>query len=469
MSGTPGYLRWQPSEWLKVAVNMLPLLDKGETRLVALARSMRRCLGKDRHKPDEWIHRTSAQGNSQLNEYLQRARTMSEEERATHTVLTPAQQYALDNPEAPVKPRKVPAPRKRLDEGREYTGMVRWTTLERAKIVRMVKWFQEHGVKSSLGRMMVEAQELVLPADRRRAVAGLMQANHGGQNTRTFADGEANLWLLKDVPFNPPLPPRGESGEETGESPAVETAQEGPESVQIGPNATEPVHTPPETVSTPPIASGTVREGMSAGLQAFAVTMAGALDSLLMSHAALVIHTLDAKIQEQSTRMGAELAALIAKGLQSTVRGIMEQELGPLAAPAPAPAPASASQSATATPVYAPAPAPVPEPAAEAPKSRQLKVDVVGLNTPGLEQLVRQGFGPEVDLRFFDPDSAGSYAPHKGRECIMVTHRVPHALKDKIRAAKVEPLYVKATVGHIVHAIEELQRAQFIAGAAHHH
>jgi predicted component of type VI protein secretion system len=208
---------------------------------------------------------------------------------------------------------------------------------------------------------------------------------------------------------------------------------------------------------------------MSEALQAYAATMAGALDSLLMSHAALVVHTLDAKITEQSNRMGQELAALIAHKLQSTVRGIMEQELGgPLGSATTAPAPAS--DTATATPVYAPKPAPEPAPSPEPPKpSRQLKVDVVGLNTPAMEQLVKAAFNGETDIRFFDPDSKNSYAPHRDRECIMLTHRIPHVLKDKIRAAKVEPLYVKPTPGHVIHAIEELLRARAVAQAAHQH
>ena len=473
MSGTPGYVRWQPAEWLKVAVNMLPLLEKGDTRLVALARSMRRCLGKDRHKEDEWIHRTSAAGNTQMNEYLQKARNLSDEERALHTVLTPAQQYALDNPDNPVKPRKPAPPRKKLDEGRNYKGNFRWTTLEKAKIVRMVKWFQEHGVTTSLGRMMVEAQELVLPPDRRRAVAGIMQANHGGGNVRTFADGEANLWLLKDVPFNPPIPPGAEateaaSDESTPPPPSSDSAMPlaGPESIIPGSNAS--AVTLPHTDAPALAPTGTLREAMNAAVAEFGDTLREAMDKLLLTHTAIVVHQLQGRIEATARQTAQEMAALIETGIAGKLRGVLLEELGgPSTTPPREPADPG---KATATPVYAPPPPEEPAaPAEAAPKSRQLKVDVVGLNTPALEELVRKGFGPEVDLRFFDPDSSGSYAPHKGRECIMVTHRIPHALKDKIRAAKVEPLYVKPTVGHVVHAIEELQRAQHIAAAAHHH
>lgn len=199
----------------------------------------------------------------------------------------------------------------------------------------------------------------------------------------------------------------------------------------------------------------------------------GALDTLLMTHSALVLHSIESRLADQATSTAKQLATLLETSMRDSVRAIMEHELGgPVTAPSSSPA-----GMATATPHYAPAPQPAPAiespaPAAApepAPKGRQLKVDVVGLNTPDLEQRVRRGFGPEVDLRFFSPDSAGSYSPHRGRECIVVVSRIPHTLKYKIKAAKIEPLYVKATEGHVIHAIEELQRAHVVASAAHGH
>lgn len=463
MSGTPGYVRWAPSEWLRVAVNMLPYLDKGDTRLVALGRAMRRCLSKDRHKDDPWVHKTSAPRNVQMNQYLDKARALSDDERAMHYVPTPAEAYALANPDAPVKPRKAPAPRKRLDEGRDYGGNVRWTTLEKAKIVRMVKWFEEHGVKTSLGRMMVEAQELVLPADRRRAVGGIMQGNHGGQNKRAYEDGANNLWLLKDIPFNPPQPP--------GDEPeASEQAQEATQAAQEAPNEPEVVHTPPDAPRALAAPPGSIREAMTAAVAQFGDTLRSAMDTLLMQQTALVIHQMESRMLEQASRTAAEVAGLIEGELRKSVHAMVEQELGgPVSPP-------SVDGKATATPIYVapPAdPANVPKGLADqpapTPKVKQLKVDVVGMNNGREEQLIREAFNGETDLRFFNPDSSGSYAPHRGRECIMVTQRVPHSLKFKIKAAGVEPLYVKPTTGHVIHAIEELLRAQGIAQAAHSH
>lgn len=444
-------IKWTNEEWLRVAVNMLPFLEQGLPRAVALQKSQRRCLPSERQRDQPSLIHAAAPSSLAFNKYLDIVRALPEDERASKTV--------------PMPERKKPAPRKKLDEGRVYTGNFRWTTLEKAKIARMVSWFKEHGVTSSLGRMMVEAQELVLPADRRRAVAGLMQGNHTGANQRAYDDGINNLWLLKDIPFNPPRPP-GSEPEEVAEA---EQAQEAPETAQEATNEPEPVQTQPERAIPErlmPATGGTLREAMTVAVAQFGDTLRAAMDTLLLQHTALVIHQMETRMVEQASRTASEVAALIERQLRASVHAMVEQELGPVSPP-------SVDGKANATPHYAPAPAPLveaPAPAPEAaPKSRQLKVDVVGLNTPDLEQRVRRGFGPEVDLRFFDPDSKGSYAPHRGRECIMVTQRVPHALRHKIKAAGIEPLYVKATEGHVIHAIEELQRAHNMALAAHQH
>jgi hypothetical protein len=106
------------------------------------------------------------------------------------------------------------------------------------------------------------------------------------------------------------------------------------------------------------------------------------------------------------------------------------------------------------------APEPQPEHEAEADRVRLVKVDVVGLNHGGMEQQVRSAINGGADLRFFDPDIKNGYAPHRGRHCILVIGRIPHSIKEKAKSAGVEPIYVKSTPGHVIHAIEELQRAE---------
>lgn len=145
--------------------------------------------------------------------------------------------------------------------------------------------------------------------------------------------------------------------------------------------------------------------------------------------------------------------------MRETVHKIVEVELGgPVSAPSEAAAPPAALAETPAPTAAGAAPAAPPsEPAHD--ERRVLKVDVVGLNNGTQEQQVRAAFNGNTDLRFFDPDTQAGYAPHRGRHCIMLTHRVPHALKAKIKAARVDPIYVRPTVGHVVHAIEELHRA----------
>lgn len=454
-----GHIKWGTEEWRRVAVNTLARMAKGETRLVALANAMRRALPKARHHDDKWLQKNSAPAAKYLNAHLETARAMTEAERLPYLVLTPAQAHALANPDAPPLVRKSPPPRKRLDEGREYAGNVRWTTLEKAKLVRMVDWFKSHGVTSTLGRMIVEAQELVLPVDRRRAVKGIMQSVTGGFLVRLYEEGKNNLWLIKDVPFDPPRPPGDEPAESQQAQEATETAIPGDET------AAASLTPPPPLDALAPGPTGTLREAMASAAQAFGASIMGALDNLLMTHSALVLHSIESRLSDQASTTVKQLATLLESSMRDSVRAIMEHELGgPVTPPPAAPAPRA--------PAAAPAPvaqAQTPAPATPAPKSRQLKVDVVGLNNGQMEKLVRDAFGGDTDLRFFDPDSSGSYAPHRGRECIMVTQRVPHALKYKIKAAGVEPLYVKATTGHVIHAIEELLRAQNIAQLAHSH
>lgn len=212
------YIRWRHSEWLQVAVNMLPRLEKGESNLVALANAMRKVIPKDRWQHDDYLaHATQPKrALGLLKSQLDKARALPEAERHALLVLTPAQRFALENPDAPKPVRKSPPKRGRLDEGREYKNHHRWTTLDKAKLARMIVWFQDHGVTAALSRMFIEAQELVLPREHRMSVRSI------GVGTKRlplyFAEGKANLWLLKDVPFNPPHPKDGEQAQEATET-----------------------------------------------------------------------------------------------------------------------------------------------------------------------------------------------------------------------------------------------------------
>jgi hypothetical protein len=455
------YIRWTHAEWLKVAVNMLPRLDRGESNLVALANAMRKVVAKNRWQSDQFIAHTCQPKRAQglLKSWLDKARALPEAERNALLVLTPAQRFALENPDAPKpepKPRKSQAKpdterliaRAGSDKGRVYKGGAKWTTREWALIARMVKWFQTHGVTLALSRLVIEAQELVLDADRRRSLPGIQASIGNGRLERAIAVGMQNAYLVTDVPFNPPHPP--------GSEPAEEAAQ-APETAQIEAISPQSVQTQPEA-PTRPLAAGTLREDMSAAAQAFGNTVMQALDTLLGHHTQLVLSSMEARLAESSARMAAEVASMVQNGMRRAVADMLAHELGGAVSEAPQPG----GITAPAPPIPPKHHNPVP-PSANRPE--QLKVDVVGFEIGEQQTTVEKAFAGEVDLRFIHPDKINVFAPHRGRHVVMMVGRVPHSLGDKFRAAKVEPIYVKRTPGHVIHAIEELQRARGMQSA----
>lgn len=459
------FIRWKNDEWLRVGVNMAHRLDKGDANLQALATAMRKALPKERQQHDEYLHKLMQPKwfAKVLAPLLETCRALPEAERNAMLVLTPAQRFALENPDAPKPARAVPVRKTQripdserllapagIDKGRVYTNGTRWTTLEKAKLVRMVEYFQSHGVKSALSRLVIEAQELVMPADRRHNIKGIQASVSTGGLEKLMAEGRNNLWLLDGIPFDPPKPPRSEE-------PATETAPAGQETAQNDANAAQPVQTQPEPTPAPlPAAS------MSEAAQAFGHTMMQALDTLLGHHTQLVLASIETRLAEASARMAAEAASMIQLGMRKAVADMLAHELGgPVAPPAvTAPAPAAPAAADGKTPPPAPNHHHNPVPPS-ADRAEQLKVDVVGFEIGAQETLVQKSFGPgEVDLRFIHPDKMSSFAPHRGRHVVMMIGRVPHALSEKFRASKVTPIIVRRTPGHVIHAIEELQRAR---------
>lgn len=449
------YIRWTHDEWLRVAANMLPRLEKGETNLVALANSMRKVIAKDRQQSDKFIAYTCQPKRAEglLKRWLDAARALPDEKRNALLVLTPAQRFALENPDAPKPQRKSPPPRRRLDEGRVYKNHNKWTTLEKAKLARMVHYFKDHGVASPLSRLFIEAQELVLPADRRHSIASIQVGQK--RLPSILAEGERNLWLLKDVPFDPPHPP--------GATEQQDAAPQATETAQIEANAAEPVQTPPEPAPAP-LPAGTLRDDMTAAAQAFGNTVMQALDTLLGRHTQLVLASMETRLAESSSRMAAEVAGMVEAGMRKAVSNMLAHELGgPVAHAVTAPAP-------PAPPADGKTPPPAPNmhhnPVPPSPdRPEQLKVDVVGFEDGAQEKLVNSAFTGEVDLRFIHPDKMSSFSPHRNRHVVMMIGRVPHALSEKFRASKVQPIIVRRTPGHVIHAIEELQRARGMAAA----
>jgi len=418
MSGEPGYIRWIPSEWRIVAASATPHIKKGKSVLAALTIGQR-ALPKARRRDPEDLKKLPWQPS--CKNYLAEA-----------AKLTSAQ---LAEIAPPPPPRKKPEPRKSLDEGREYSRpghLVKWTTLEKARVARVVKHWRDAGDTRVLSRLFIEAQELVLDAERRRPIPSLQQATTGGKLQAQYDDGLQNIWL---IPADEKLPASLTEPAEAAPAEQTETAEPTPTA---------------ETISAPPtITPSTATRTLSEAAKVFGETVMGALDDLLKVHTETVLGAVYAKLSAMASQTSLEIAAQIEKGMRQTVHRIVEAELGGPIAPPAEPATAAAVAPAIQEPEAAPA--------------RVLKVDVVGLINGAHEQQVRAAFNGDTELRFFDPDSRNGYAPHRGRHCVVVAERIPHTLKSKIKAAGVEPIYVKRTAGHVIHAIEELQRASGMA------
>jgi hypothetical protein len=464
MSGT-GYTRWTADEYLRVAVNALPALESGKSKLEMLKTGMKGGLPRNRwRKESELRHFCAPSLFKTFEKYVAIAMAMSDAERAKHIPAAPVvgELPSEDEATTPSAQREPPTgpishtPRN-ADKGRDYkNGVVRWTDHEKARIARMVRYWLDNKIDTrSLGRLFVEAQDLVLPPERRRTVKALMQTNSkataGHSAERVLREGETSIYLIAHEKFHP----EGEYGPAAEERRKREQAEQ-QERERIERNAG---FVPPTTAAEaqallrgedpstitfqiPGEASDpkpTVNRIAEAS-RAFGDAVMGALELLLKTHTEVLMAELSARISSTSAMTGAAIAAQIEQGLRGTVEGMLNEALG------------GTTPRADDT---------------EPHQSRKLKVDVVGFEHGAHEQTVAHAFNGNVDLRFIHPDKASTYAPHNNRHVILVTGRVPHSLGNKIKAAKVEPIMVNRTTGHVIHAIEELLRAEGIENHMH--
>jgi hypothetical protein len=415
---------------------MLPHLDKGVPVYNALVKAQR-VLSKDRHRTEEALRTVAVPSALQIPKYVAQARALSEEERAALTIVKP--------------PRKLPPPRGPkypADLQRNYTGKFRWTTKEKALITRMVLWFQEQEVPGTLARLIIEAQELVLPRDRRRSLAGIKQGDVHAPNSlnmKLIEEGKANLWLINTIPFEPPV------AQKTTDEPETTTDERSDGEVLQAAAEKAPDEAPEALPAPTPLP--TPQRALSEAAKAFADTVMVALDQLLHTHSELLLSKVDTRISTMSQDMGMQIAAMIERGMRQTVHQLVEAELGPVNTPQAAPSPSSTGE----------APAPVAsvqaqhEPEADTERARMLKVDVVGLVGVSITK-VRESFNGTTDLRFIDPDQLNAWAPHKGRHVVCATKWIPHKAKYKLKAVGMQPINVSGGVGTVIHAIEELHR-----------
>lgn len=447
MSGDPAYMRWTPSEWIKVAVHALPHLDKGQSVVNALREAQLTALPPDRHRDDDALKNLARQSPVKRN--IEKARALPTGMR-----------------DDIAKQRH----RNSLDDGRNYSGrggLVRWTTLEKARIARQIDAWRDAGDTRALSRLIIEAQELVIDPERRRPITSIQVAAVNGANSkneRMIAEGRANIWLLSETPSPAPVAEaQVEASAATQSQPIDEplpTAETAP------PDSSLRTQHPPQEMPGPAAA----RMQSTQAARAFAETMVGALDSLLADHTDTVLREVHSKLDESirttAQQIAAEIAARIEMGMRATVHRIVEAELGgPVSPPTAGDLPAEPASSSINAGDIGHAQTPVDEPRhngndeqADRPRKPQLKVDVVGLVGNNITE-VRSAFNGDTDLRFIDPDHLNAWAPHKGRHVVCAVRWIPHKAKHKLRAVGMQPINVHGSVGTVIHAIEELHRS----------
>lgn len=194
---------------------------------------------------------------------------------------------------------------------------------------------------------------------------------------------------------------------------------------------------------------------MTAASLAFAATMQHALDTLLQTNTTLVMREMQARIEANSQAMAAQVAGMVESGMRKAVHRMMEQELGGSVAP-PTDSP-GASLLNDGPRRHDPSPIP-------SERRQALAVDVIGFEIGHQQTTVRDAFAGEVDIRFVHPDTS-NYTPMPNRHAIIMQGRCPHAMTEKLKKHRIQPIAVQRTPGHVIHAIEELQRAQQAAVA----
>jgi hypothetical protein len=422
----PAFLRWTPEEWTRVGAYALRHVDKGLAPVTALTKAAREALPADRQK-DEYAAEKASRSPS-FHEYIIKARAM-----------TPEQLQEIAPPPAPRAPRAC-APRKRVDEGRDYSGSgspIRWTTAEKARIARQVDRWREAGDLRATSRLIIEAQELVIDVDRRRPTSSI-QAGLGRKNDLLLAEGRANAWTL----------PNDEVQSEVAQSEPGEVAVSSSESPDEFP--AQASNTGEATTPAP-----TAQRKLSDAAQAFAAAVSVALDDLLAAHTESILQRVYARFESTATATSVALAAQIERGMRDTVHRIVEQELGgPVSAPFPnvpaeAPPGAQAATKAQATEV-------------DQERQEKVRVDIVGLIGPQITH-VKQAFNGSTDLRFVDADQVTAWKPSKARHVICAIKWISHDATEKAKSYGIRPHNIIGGADAIIHAIEEIHRSSGIA------
>jgi hypothetical protein len=478
MDNGPSVMRWTRDEWQAIAGAALPHIEAGLPDLKALYKAQKFVLPRARQRSEDDCeallkrHRQPSyveSGKTSFADHIAEARRIdSGEPRSGPQAAKPA-------------PKNIPIPK-------PSGGPIRWSPLEWAKMAREVKRMQDAGDTRNLGRMICEAQLVVISPYRYRAESGIMQGNYKGENQRRLEKGwiDATSVYAKETSMMQPAPP------------AAAPAPAAPAQViEMVTRAPEPPAPPPKAPEAPPVASAAPvrttppRESFGFAMEAFAKTLEGALEVLLSAHAEHIYSTIDSRLLRATDQIAAAVAAQIGNGLRKVVLDTMAEELGgpvqsvtpPDTPPPPPPAPPpstppqdpgysfpgpsdfAAARAAAVPVVYKGQPLRMPsvdemEPVAPE-DAQKLIVDVIGLKGVQPEE-VRRAFNGHTSLRFVEADHVRAWIPRRGAHVVVDTKFVSHDAELKCARYRIKPQRVKGGAGAVIHAIEALHQAEGI-------
>lgn len=426
-------------EWIKVAFRAKEVLAAGGSRYDALKAGQELLPPERRLSHSELVGRANP-SNRALDHALTILAGMSD--KAVAKVVGEGGGFAVP-PYVPRANTKMPP----ADYSRGHGKMVLWTNEEKALLVRRVLNWEALGTNAQLARLFAEAQEIELPADRRRPRAAL-NVLPNKHLPKLIKAGLAAAHTIAHLGYDPhqrsyrkPRPVEAAKPAPAPQPPAAarEPAQEAPRPVA----APIPIQPAPQQVAAQAI-NPSPTPAASEAARVFGIGLANALvpmvEQMLSAHEQVVLTKVREEQRSYADQLARDMSQLLLTGLDRMLGGgsvLPEQQAVPEN--------------------FMPA-----QPEVEPEPIKRVKIDVVGFEAGRDVMLVKHklnGSADRIDLRFVGPDQQASYAPHRDRNVILLTQRIPHSLRDKIKASGCKPLYVKRTVGHVVEAITLLLRS----------
>jgi len=433
-------IRWTRAEWHAVLVRAVPLAARTNRLLYQAMAEAQDVLSEGRRREVDQIRFSVQRGKharylDELNAmtHVERDALLPEGERSDPSAPEPIRTYKFKHASPEVRAMRA-----------TYTGR-EWTSSDWARIAKRVDERRAAGDSRNEDIVVIDAQDEVLPQDRRRKGHGIRKAfmRNISAWTEHMRKGRADAWTLSE-----PTP------ESTAADLSTRSAIEFVEA-QLDAEPALVIHTNGQD-RTAELARAF--EFHPAGVQRspvavqFAESMAGLVDQLLAEQRRSVLAELAERIPQQ-------VAEIVTRDLQAmltaTVHRLIEAELGPVAAPPAAVQPQSKQTVPSMSPPAAPA------------RPKRIPIDVVGLSGhPVTEVQDALDSLDSIDLRFVPPEKVPS--THLRANVIAVTKFVGHDVYARAKKHGATVTRVNGAAETVIAAVRQLVEQQHVEAAPVH-